>query len=54
MEKKVYRAFVRFEGKLKVMYVRAEDIRTALTYLIDEVGVKEIVNISEEEDTIIL
>lgn len=54
MDKKVYRAFVRFEGKLKAMYVRAEDMKTALNYFLDEVGVSEIVNIAEEEDTIIL
>ena len=54
MDKKTFRAFVRFKGKLKVMYVRAEDLRTALTYILDEAGVAEVINISQEDDTVIL
>lgn len=54
-EKKVFRAFVRFNDKLKPLYVRAETITLAVKYIQQEKGVTEIINVSDfSEDAIFL
>lgn len=54
MEKSIYRACVRIDGGLVAVFLKAEDISLAISYVKEVPGVTEIINISEEENTIIL
>lgn len=53
MEKKIFRAYVRRDGKLTHVLVRGEKIQQALGYVLDDAANSEVYSIMED-DTIIL
>jgi hypothetical protein len=55
MKNKIFRAFARYNGELKAVYVQAKDIEIALKTLKENPSISEVLNISDQtEDTIIL
>lgn len=54
MEKKTFRAFVRYGAEFITIYIQAANLEEALVHIKEEPEVREVINISEEKDTIIL